>query len=160
MTFDDSGTESVWDYPRPPVVVPCGERVVVTFGGLVVADSVRSVRVLETSHPPVHYLPAEDVRTDLLVPAAGRTQCEWKGVARYWDLKVGARVGARAAWSYPEPLPGFEAIRDAFAFYPERVDECRVGEEPVSAQPGDFYGGWITSRIRGPFKGAPGTGGW
>ncbi|MCG6498404.1 DUF427 domain-containing protein [Kitasatospora sp. A2-31] len=159
MRFEDSGTESVWEYPRPPVAVPCAQRIRVAFGGVVVADSVRSVRVLETSHPPVYYLPAEDVRTDLLVPAAGRTRCEWKGTACYWDLQLDGRVSARAAWSYPEPLPGFEPIRGALAFYPGRVDECLVGDERVSAQPGDFYGGWITSRIRGPFKGSPGTGG-
>jgi uncharacterized protein (DUF427 family) len=160
MSFGDTDAESVWDYPRPPALVACAHRVVVAFAGVEVADSSRTLRVLETSHPPVYYIPAEDVRRELLTPAGGGTWCEWKGRARYWDLRVGDRVSRRAAWSYPDPSPRFEALRDAVAFYPGRVDECRVDSEVVVAQPGDFYGGWITSRIRGPFKGAPGTAGW
>jgi uncharacterized protein (DUF427 family) len=160
VTFGDAGAESVWDYPRPPALVACAQRVEVVFADVTVAESRRSLRVLETSHPPVYYIPAADVRLELLAPVAGETWCEWKGRARYWDLRVGDRVSRRAAWSYPDPRPRFESLKDALAFYPGRVDECRVDTEVVSAQPGDFYGGWITSRIRGPFKGAPGTADW
>ncbi|WP_037606039.1 DUF427 domain-containing protein [Streptacidiphilus rugosus] len=160
MSFGDTGVESVWDYPRPPAVVPCARSVLVLFSGVTVADSVRTLRVLETSHPPVYYIPAADVRQDLLTAATAESWCEWKGRAVYWNLRLGDRVSVCAAWSYPDPRRGFESLAGAFAFYPGRVDECRVDTEAVSAQPGDFYGGWITSRIRGPFKGAPGTGGW
>ncbi|MGW5308140.1 DUF427 domain-containing protein, partial [Streptomyces griseoluteus] len=130
----------------------------VECAGQVVAETRKSVRVLETSHPPVFYLPPEDVRTELLVPAlSGRTWCEWKGAARYWDVVVGDDVRAGAAWSYPHPEPGFTALKDYFAFYPGRMDRCTVGAERVTAQEGDFYGGWITSEVCGPFKGGPGT---
>ena len=122
-----------------------------------IADTTRAQRVLETSHPPVYYVPAEDVAPGVLEPADGRTTfCEWKGHASYFDV-----CGVpRAAWTYRDPAPGFEAIRDAVAFYPALMDECTVDGERVEAQPGDFYGGWITSEVVGPFKGAPGTSGW
>ncbi|MFJ8043299.1 DUF427 domain-containing protein [Kitasatospora sp. NPDC096147] len=153
--------ESVWDYPRPPAVeaVP-GRLVEVWFGGAMIASSRSALRVLETSHPPVYYLPAADVLEDLLAPAEGVSVCEWKGLARYWDLTVGHRRAAQAAWSYPAPLPGYRALRDAYAFYPGRVDRCTVDGETVRPQEGGFYGGWITDGIAGPFKGAPGTSGW
>ncbi|MFJ9724893.1 DUF427 domain-containing protein [Streptomyces sp. NPDC101209] len=150
--------ESVWDYPRPPAVQEDDRLVRVECAGQVVAESRRAVRVLETSHPPVFYLPPADVRTDLLFPAvSGRTWCEWKGAARYWDVVVGDDVRARAAWSYPSPEPGYTALTRFFAFYPGSMDRCTVDGEDVTAQEGDFYGGWITSEVRGPFKGAPGT---
>jgi uncharacterized protein (DUF427 family) len=152
--------ESVWDYPRPPRVEPVPERLRVVVDGEVVADTVRGHRVLETSHPPTYYIPAEDVRADLLRPSARTTVCEFKGRATYAGLVVGRRVVEDAAWSYPDPAPGFGAIRGAWAFYAGRVDEAWVGEERVQPQPGDFYGGWVTSRISGPFKGGPGTLGW
>ena len=148
--------ESVWDYPRPPAVEETARRARVVHGGVVVADSPRALRVLETSHPPGIYIPPDDVRLDLLEPHEMGTVCEWKGQAVYWSLP-GAPA---AAWSYPEPRPGFEAIRDHLSFYPQRVDECRLDDERVSAGEGDFYGGWITAEITGPFKGAPGTAGW
>ncbi|MFF9060221.1 DUF427 domain-containing protein [Streptomyces sp. NPDC014882] len=152
--------ESVWDYPRPPAVREDARRVRVECGGLLVADTGRAVRVLETSHPPVFYVPAADVRLDLLRPASGGTWCEWKGEARYWDVVVGDDVRGRAAWSYPRPAPAYGPITDCFAFYPSRVDRCTVEGEEVRAQDGDFYGGWITQDVRGPFKGAPGTLTW
>jgi uncharacterized protein (DUF427 family) len=136
------------------------ERLRVVVDGEVVADTVRGHRVLETSHPPTYYIPAEDVRADLLRPSARTTVCEFKGRATYAGLVVGRRVVEDAAWSYPDPAPGFGAIRGAWAFYAGRVDEAWVGEERVQPQPGDFYGGWVTSRISGPFKGGPGTLGW
>lgn len=155
------GQESVWDYPRPPRVDPTGELVVVRFGGGVVCRTGAPIRVLETSHPPTYYLPMADFAPGALQPAAGSSLCEFKGYAVYFDV-VGAdgRVVRGAAWGYPEPWPGFEALRDHVALYAGRMDECRVDGEVVVPQPGTFYGGWITSRVVGPFKGAPGTAGW
>lgn len=154
------GQESVWDYPRPPAVEPTGRLVEVRFAGLTVASSRRAIRVLETSHPPVYYLPPEDVRTDLLVPEAGRSVCEWKGSAVYLGIRVGERHAPSVAWSYPRPLPGYEAIAGHLAFYPGRVEACFVDGVRVAPQPGGFYGGWITPDVVGPFKGEPGTLGW
>ena len=130
------------------------------FSGAVIADTVHGFRVLETSHPPVYYIPPDDVRMEFLTPAQGETVYEFKGRARYWNLAVAGSRSDRAAWSYPEPVAAYAAIKDHLAFYPSRVDECRVGDERVTAQEGDFYGGWITSRVVGPFKGAAGTWGW
>ena len=149
--------ESVWDYPRPPRVEPSAARVVVELDGQVLADTRRSLRVLETSHPPVFYIPAADVRTERLRPSARRpTVCEFKGTARYYDAGDRSAV----AWSYASPSPGYEAIAGCYAFYPGRVDRATVDGEQVEAQPGDFYGGWITSAVTGPFKGGPQTTGW
>ena len=153
-------TESVWDYPRPPRVEPSTEHVVVEHAGVVVADTTSSYRVLETSHPPTYYLPHEAFAPGVLRPAEGRSWCEWKGQASYFDLVVADEVITGAAWTYADPSHGFEAIRDHVALYPGRVDRCTVDGEVVVAQPGDFYGGWITSRVSGPFKGGPGTRGW
>jgi uncharacterized protein (DUF427 family) len=132
----------------------------VTFNGVVVAETRRALRVLETSHPPVYYLPPEDVLTRHLERSSRSTFCEFKGRASYHTLRVGDRRSPDAAWSYPEPSQAFEPIRGYLAFYPSRVDECLVDGEVVRAQPGDFYGGWITGEIVGPFKGDPGTWGW
>lgn len=153
-------SESVWDYPRPPRVEPARRPVRVEFGGRTVAESDRALRVLETSHPPVYYIPLEDVEAEVLQPSARTSYCEFKGRARYHTLRVGDRVSHDAAWSYPDPSPGFEALKDHLAFYASRVDACYVGDEHVAAQPGDFYGGWITKDVVGPFKGGPGTAGW
>jgi len=152
--------ESVWDYPRPPRVEPVPERVRVVAGGITVADTKRALRVLETAGPPVYYMPPADVRTDLIRPTEHTSVCEWKGRARYHTLVLAGREIANAAWSYPEPSPGYAAIRDHLAFYAWAVDEAWVGDERATPQPGRFYGGWITSRIVGPFKGGPGTFGW
>lgn len=155
------GQESVWDYPRPPRVEAVSRRLRVAFNDVVIADTVQGLRVLETSHPPTYYLPQADMRMDLLKPVPEyRTYCEFKGSAVYWNLQVEERESQKAAWSYPDPLPGFEAIRDYLAFYPGRVDACFVDDEPVQAQTGDFYGGWISANIIGPFKGGAGTFGW
>ena len=154
------GQESVWDYPRPPRVEPSAETVEVHLGGVVVARTTASYRVLETSHPPTYYLPREAFAEGVLRPAEGSSFCEWKGVASYSDLVAGTAVAARAAWCYPDPAPGFEAIAGHVAVYPALVDRCTVDGEVVEPQPGGFYGGWITSRVTGPFKGAPGTRGW
>lgn len=152
--------ESVWDYPRPPRVEPARRRVRVECNGVVIADSVRAFRVLETSHPPSYYVPPEDVRGEFLERADGVSLCEFKGKAVYWTVRVGDRVVPQAAWSYPYPVPLFAELRDYLAFYPGRVDACLLDEERVTPQEGDFYGGWITSDIVGPFKGGRGTWGW
>ena len=154
------GQESVWDYPRPPRLEDSDRLVEVVFGGVKVADTTRAKRVLETSHPPVYYVPPEDIRMEHLQLAGGTSFCEWKGAARYYDLSVDGRTEPRAAWSYPDPVPAYASLRGYVAFYPSRMDECFVDGERVEAQEGDFYGGWITSDIVGPFKGAPGTWGW
>ena len=152
--------ESVWDYPRPPRLETSDELVEVVLGGVVIARSTASWRVLETSHPPTYYLPQEAVVAGVLRPAAGGSWCEWKGQASYFDLVSGDQVARRAGWCYRTPTPGFEAITDAVAVMPALVDRCTVDGEVVEPQPGGFYGGWITSRVTGPFKGAPGTLGW
>lgn len=154
------GIESVWEYPRPPLVEPVAERIRVVVDGVAVADSTRARRVLETSHPPVYYLPPDDVRTDLLTPGTRRSVCEWKGAATYHTLTVGSRRIEDVAWSYERPLPGYESISSYLAFYADRVDEAWVGDELATPQAGGLYGGWITSGVRGPFKGGPGTLGW
>jgi uncharacterized protein (DUF427 family) len=153
-------TESVWDYPRPPRVEPSQRHVRVIVDDVVIADSKRALRVLETSHPPGWYLPSEDVRMDLLRPTSRHTICEFKGQASYFDIAAGGRVRHDAAWSYPRPLPGYEALAGTIAFYPGRVDEAWVDDHRVEPQAGDFYGGWITPDVSGPFKGGPGTRGW
>jgi len=154
------GQESVWDYPRPPRVEEVSKRIEVVFNGVKIADTVRAKRVLETSHPPVYYIPPQDVRLECLVEAAGSSFCEWKGRARYYTVVVDSRRAEKAAWSYPQPAAGYEAIRDHLAFYAGPMDACTVGGERVEPQPGGFYGGWITSKVVGPFKGEPGTRGW
>jgi uncharacterized protein (DUF427 family) len=154
------GQESVWDYPRPPRLEAVTETLKVVFADTVIAETARGHRVLETSHPPVYYFPPEDVTLEHLVLAGGGSVCEFKGAAAYWDLRVGEKVSEKAAWSYPEIWPPYEAIRGHLAFYASRVDACFVGDERVQAQEGDFYGGWITAKVVGPFKGPPGTRGW
>jgi uncharacterized protein (DUF427 family) len=143
--------ESVWDYPRPPRVEPSSRRVRVMVGDEAIADSVRAVRVLETGHPPVWYIPPDDVQMDLLDNSTTSTFCEWKGTASYWTLTAGGRTVEDVAWSYQEPIPAFEALRGYLAFYPSRVDACYVDDEQVTPEPADYYGGWITSEITGPF---------
>ena len=154
-------TESVWDYPRPPKVEPVPERLRVVFAGQTIADTLSGLRVLETSHPPVYYFPPNSVAQEFLVRAPGRSVCEYKGPATYWSLRLpNGRRAERVAWSYAEPPDAYEDIRRYYAFYASRLEACWVGDEKVQAQDGDFYGGWITSRITGPFKGGPGTFGW
>ncbi len=154
------GDESAWDYPRPPRLEPVPERLVVVLDGVVVAETTRGVRVLETSHPPNYYFPPEDVAPGAVVESARTSFCEWKGRATYLSVRAGDRVEADAAWCYRTPSPAFTAITDYVAFYASRMDECRVDDEVATAQPGGFYGGWITNRIKGPFKGTPASRGW
>lgn len=167
-TIPGPGQESVWDYPRPPRLEPAPERIRVVVDGIVVAETTRALRVLETSHPPVYYIPDADVRADLLFPTVRTSVCEFKGRATYLDLVIPSSGGESAprrrvrdvAWRYDDPLPAFEPIRRHLAFYPSRVDEAWVDNERAVPQAGGFYAGWITSRVVGPFKGGPGTLGW
>ncbi|MFL6463581.1 MAG: DUF427 domain-containing protein [Bryobacteraceae bacterium] len=155
----EPGQESVWDYPRPPKVELSSRRVRVFFAGALIAESSKACRVLETSHPPTWYIPREDTKTDSLISGKSNSHCEWKGAATYWSIRIGDQVAENAAWSYEHPAAGFAALRQHLAFYPSRC-ECYVDGERVQPQPGDFYGGWITSDVVGPFKGSPGTWGW
>ncbi|WP_327265208.1 DUF427 domain-containing protein [Streptomyces sp. NBC_01232] len=164
-TGDGGGSrsrESVWDYPRPPRIEADTRHVVVCHAGVALADSRRCLRVLETSHPPVFCIPRADVRVAFLSASERRSVCEWKGVATYWNLALASDrpPEPEVAWSYEAPHPGYASIRGHLAFYPGRVDACTVDGERVRAQPGGFYGGWITDEITGPFKGGPGTVGW
>ena len=152
--------ERVWDYPRPPAVAPA-RPVRLMLAGQVLAESERALRVLETSHPPTIYIPRQDIDLSLLADsAAGGSWCEFKGAARYLDAVAGERRVEQAGWFYPDPTAGYEALRDHVSFYPGRADEAWLGDERVQAQAGDFYGGWITADLVGPFKGPPGTLGW
>ncbi|HEY1011407.1 MAG TPA: DUF427 domain-containing protein [Herpetosiphonaceae bacterium] len=154
------GQESVWDYPRPPRLEPTAKRLQIIFNGVAIADTTRGYRVLETSHPPVYYIPRQDIAPDALAPAAGSSWCEWKGQAVYFDVIAGGRAAERVAWAYPQPTAAFQAIAGYVAFYAGPMDACLVDGERVSPQPGGFYGGWITADVVGPFKGVPGSTGW
>ncbi len=154
------GQESVWDYPRPPALEPVSKRLQVVFNGVTIADTTRGYRVLETSHPPVYYIPPEDIQMQYLQATPKQSFCEWKGVAGYYTIVVGEKQAANAAWYYTEPSDRFADIKDYVSFYASRMDTCYVDGEEVQAQAGDFYGGWITSDIVGPFKGGMGTWGW
>lgn len=152
--------ESVWDYPRPPCVEPSSKRVRIIFNGEAIVDTTRAIRVLETSHPPAYYIPPNDILMQYFTATDRHTVCEYKGMASYWTIRVKGKSAENAAWSYPNPAPGYEAIKNYLAFYPSRMEACFVDDERVTPQEGDFYGGWITSEIAGPFKGGPGTWGW
>jgi uncharacterized protein (DUF427 family) len=154
------GQESVWDYPRPPAVDPSGELVEVHLGGVVVASTRAALRVLETSHPPTYYLPRAAFAEGSLEPVSGSTVCEWKGRASYFDIVGGTKRAARAAWTYPEPVATYAVLLDHVAVMPGLVDACVVDGEQVRPQEGGFYGGWITDRVVGPFKGVAGSWGW
>jgi uncharacterized protein (DUF427 family) len=153
--------EHVWEYPRPPVVTASERPVRIELAGRRLAFSERALRVLETSHPPTIYVPRDDIDLELLADSAQpATWCEFKGRARYLDAVIEGRRVGEVGWFYPEPSPGYERLQDHVAFYPGRIDAAWLGDERVQAQSGSFYGGWITSDLVGPFKGAPGTLGW
>jgi uncharacterized protein (DUF427 family) len=154
------GQESVWDYPRPPRIEDCNSLIRIIFNGLIIVQSRHSKRVLETSHPPVYYIPMEDVCMEYLVLTPQRSYCEWKGEAGYYSVNVGRRQVKDAAWNYLVPRPEYKEIADHIAFYARPMDACYVGSELVRPQPSSVYGGWITSNIVGPFKGEPGSESW
>lgn len=156
----EPGQESVWDYPRPPRLEETTKHIRVIFNGIAIADTRRAKRVLETSHPPSYYIPPEDIKLEHLLQTERKSFCEWKGMAGYANVVVGDKRAANAGWYYPEPTPEFSSIKDHFSFYASKMDACYVDDELVQSQPGDFYGGWITKDIVGPFKGGAGTMGW
>jgi uncharacterized protein (DUF427 family) len=153
-----AGQESVWDYPRPPKVVACSCRVKVMHNTKVIADSTEVWRVLETASPPTFYIPNKDIDWAWLIAKPGHSFCEWKGKATYWALADEA-AGAPVAWQYDQPFAEYGMLREHTSFYPARV-ACYVNGERVRPQHGEFYGGWVTNDIVGPFKGDPGTGNW
>lgn len=158
------GEESVWDYPRPPILVPAPAAIRVILGDVVIAESAAALEVKETAGAPVPYIPPEDVRVEWLEENGRVSVCEWKGAAVSYDLLLptGKRI-ADAAWAYPDPFDdlaeGYAQIASWFAFYPAKL-ECFLGDERTRPQPGGFYGGWVTDRIKGPIKGGPGTASW
>ena len=154
------GQESVWDYPRPPRLEDSPKHIQIIFNGVTIADTHRAKRVLETSHPPIYYIPPEDIKMEYLSSTNKGSFCEWKGQAIYYTLVVGDKQVVNVAWAYPNPTPNFADIKDYLAFYATPMDGCYVNGEKVEPQPGNFYGGWITKDIVGPFKGSPGTWGW
>ena len=154
------GQESVWSYPRPPIAQATAAEIVIIHREVVIASTRRAVRTLETSHPPTYYIPRSDIRVGALQRAEGSSYCEWKGDAIYWDVLAGDVTLPSAGWSYPNPTPGFAALRDHVAFYAASFDRCCVDGETVVPQPGGFYGGWITASLAGPFKGVPGSRFW
>jgi len=154
------GQESVWDYPRPPRLEDSTKHIQIIFNEVVIADTYTSKRLLETSHPPHYYIPPDDIKITYFSRTARASWCEWKGQAGYYTITVGDKQVNDAAWFYPNPVLAFESIKDYVAFYPRLMDACYVDGELVEPQLGDFYGGWITKDIVGPFKGGPGTWGW
>jgi uncharacterized protein (DUF427 family) len=154
------GQESVWDYPRPARLEPTSQHLVVELAGRVIAETRDGFRVLETSHPPGYYIPREDWADGVLRPTDGSSFCEWKGNAIYYDVVVGDRTVTRGAWGYPAPTPPFAALAHCVSVYPGQMDRCSVDGMLVTPQAGEFYGGWITDLVVGPFKGEPGTWGW
>ena len=154
------GQESVWDYPRPPRLERSERRIRVRFNGIDIVDTHEAWRVLETSHPPVYYLPRRAFVGAELVDSLRSSFCEWKGAARYLSIQLGDRIARDVGWSYPQPAASFEPIRDHVALYPAAMDRCSVDELEVRPQPGRFYGGWVTADVVGPFKGEPGTEFW
>ena len=152
--------ESVWAYPRPAIAEPSPRHLRIVHGGQLVAETRRSLRTLETSHPPSYYFPREDVAAHVLAASGRGSFCEWKGSAVYFDVQVAEAVFRDSAWSYPAPSAAFAGLKDHIAFYAAPFDACYVDGERVTPQSGGFYGGWITSHEAGPFKGVPGSRFW
>lgn len=152
--------ESVWDYPRPPRVEDSKRHLKVIFNEVLIAESREGKRVIETSSPPVYYIPPKDIKVECMIKSMKHTLCEWKGIASYYTIVVGDKRAENAAWYYTDPTPDYISIKNYVAFYPQQIDACYLDGELVKAQSGSFYGGWITSEVVGPFKGEPGTEGW
>ena len=155
----DIPRENVQSYPRPPALEPVPQRITIRLGGVLVADTTRALRVLETHHAPSYYVPPDDIHASLRT-SQGSSFCEWKGVARYFDVIAGDKTSLRAAWTYDRPTALFAALAGHLAFYAGLMDEAWVGDLRVIPQPGDFYGGWVTPNLDGQIKGAPGTRHW
>jgi len=117
-TEPSAGQESVWDYPRPPRLEKVGARLRVIFCGRTIADTTSGHRVLETSHPPVYYLPMEDVEMSFLSKTDHHTYCPYKGQASYWSIYMDGRIEENKVWAYEDPYPTVAALRGRVAFYP------------------------------------------
>lgn len=130
----------------------------IVLGGETIAETSDAFRVLETSHPPVYYLPPSAFVAGVLTPGRKHgSYCEWKGWASYFSVTGGGRTEHNAAWAYAEPKDPYADMADHVAVYASPMDRCAVDGEVVEPQPGRFYGGWITGDIVGPFKGVPGS---
>lgn len=151
---------SVWDFPRPPILETETRPVKIILGGTVIAETNDAKKALETTHPPVYYIPLGDIREDALTMVPQTSFCEFKGTANYFDVTANGITKKKAAWSYLAPVPRFANITKHVAFYAHMMDACFVGDEQAQPQPGNFYGGWVTSDVVGPFKGIPGSMGW
>ena len=154
------GQESVWDYPRPAKLEDTDKHIKIIFKNVVIAETRKAKRVLETSHPPNYYIPSNDVALDYLRPTSRQTMCEWKGICRHYGVEVADQKIDYVAWRYCDPTPDFTDIQDYYSFYARPMDACYVDGELVTPQAGSLYGGWITRDVVGPFKGEPGTMGW
>ncbi len=146
------GQESVWDYPRPPKIESDSRLIIVKLDELIVSESTKAKRILETASPPTIYIPPSDINFDLVKKTNGSSRCEWKGTADYWDVITSSKHLQKVGWSYPEPFEDFNEIAGYLSFYPAHL-ECYIDGERVRPQPGGFYGGWITDEIVGPVKG-------
>ena len=155
-----AGQESVWDYPRPAIWEDTNKQIRIICNGVVLAETQLAKRVLETSHPPCYYIPIEDIKMEYLIETSRQTMCEWKGISQYYDVAIADKYIKNAAWRYFAPTPNFGEIQNSLSFYGSLMDECYVDNELITPQAGDFYGGWITADIVGPFKGEVGTWGW
>ncbi|WP_067500462.1 DUF427 domain-containing protein [Actinoplanes sp. TFC3] len=112
---------------HPITVTPTNQRVVVTVAGKVVADSTDALTLQESSYPAVQYIPMSDVDTSLLQRSDTESYCPYKGDASYYSITAGADRAVDAIWVYEQPRKAVAAIKDYVAFYPDRVDEIRVG---------------------------------
>jgi len=155
-----AGQESVWDYPRPPKLELFNGHIRIVFNKIIIIDTHQAYRVLETSHPPTYYLPIDQFKKGIFVPNSGTSFCEFKGMASYYDIELNGKKALNSAWYYTWPNASYGAIKNTVSIYAHLMDACYVNGEKVKAQEGDFYGGWITSNIVGPFKGGSGTWGW
>ena len=127
---------------------------------MVVARSAATLRVLETSHPPTYYLPRSAFADGVLRPVAGTSYCEWKGQAPTSTSSQATGPPSAPPGPTRTRRPASRTLLDHLAVMPAAVDACFVDGERVVPQQGGFYGGWVTSRVVGPFKGGPGSWGW
>ena len=160
LILPQAGQESVWDYPRPAILQDINKHVKVICNGIVLAETNRGKRVLETSHPPTYYFPPEDIKLEHLIATPKRNLCEWKGAYQYYDISIGDKHLKYAAWRYFYPTTNLVPIEKYYGFITALMGAYYVNDELVKPQSGEFYSGWITADIVGSFKGEPGTWGW
>lgn len=113
--------------PDHPITISAVEgKVRVTVAGKVVAESMRTLRLEESSYPPVYYLPRNDADMSLLVPTAHHTYCPYKGDCTYYSVPSGGPKSENAVWTYEKPHEAVANIKEYLAFYPSRVDAIEV----------------------------------